>query len=116
MRFFDAAEHGDMATLRQLVADDVSMTWPQSGERFRGRDNALGALAAQDDAPTPAGEPRIVGGGDLWVVMLPLRYADGLIQYLGVFEMSGGVIAASTEYFASPFPPKPARAVFTEAA
>jgi hypothetical protein len=40
----------------------------QSGERVRGRESALGALSVQDDAPTPVGEPRIVGGGDTWVV------------------------------------------------
>lgn len=92
-----------------------TMTWPQSGERFRGRENALGALSIQDDVPTPVGEPRIVGSGDTWVVMMPLQYAEaGAVHYIGVFELRDGRIRASTEYFGSPFPAKPERARFTE--
>jgi hypothetical protein len=115
MRFLEAAEQRDEATLRELAADDFRMTWPQSGERFRGRENALGALAVQDDVPEPAGEPRIVGSGDTWVVMMPLSYAQaGLVHYVGVFELRDGRVSASTEYFAAPFPPKAARARFAE--
>lgn len=115
MRFFEAAERGDEAMLRGLVAEDVTMTWPQSGERFRGRDNALAALSVQDDVPTPAGEPTIRGSGDVWVVTLPLRYATGLVHYVGIFELREGLISASTEYFAEPFEPKAARARYREA-
>lgn len=52
-RLFEAMEHRDEAALTALVTDDFTMTWPQSGERFRGRENALGALSIQDDVPTP---------------------------------------------------------------
>jgi ketosteroid isomerase-like protein len=114
MRFWEAAESGDLAALRELVAEDVTMTWPQSGERFRGADNAFAALAAQDTRPEPAGEPRIVGCGDAWMVMLPLRYGEEIHHYVGVFELRGGRIAATTEYFGAPFPAKRARAPFAE--
>ncbi|CAN5585131.1 hypothetical protein BH24CHL9_BH24CHL9_10130 [soil metagenome] len=83
------------------------MTWPQSGERFRGADNAFAALAAQDEKPEPAGEPRFVGGGDTWTVMLPVRYGEDIYHYVGVFELRGGRIASTTEYFGAPFPAKP---------
>ena len=79
-------ETHDDAVLRALVTEDFTMSWPQSGERFRGPDNALAALAAQDDSPTPAGEPRIVGGGDTWVLMMPLRYDGGPVDYVGGAE------------------------------
>jgi ketosteroid isomerase-like protein len=115
MRFLEAGERRDAETLRELAADDFTMTWPQSGERFRGRDNAFAALAVQDDFPEPAGEPRIVGDGSVWVVQIPLRYAkEGLIHYVGVFELHDGRVRASTEYFAAPFPPKEARAPYAE--
>jgi ketosteroid isomerase-like protein len=115
MRLFEAMDHRDEAALRALTTDDFTMTWPQSGERFRGREDSLGALSVQDDAPTPVGEPRIVGGGDTWVVMMPLRYAEaGDVHYVGVFELREGRVRASTEYFGSPFPAKPERARFTE--
>jgi hypothetical protein len=117
MRLFEAMDHRDEAALATLVTDDFTMTWPQSGERFRGRENALGALSIQDDVPTPEGEPRIVGAGDTWVVMMPLRYPEaGSVQYVGVFELRDGLVRSSTEYFGSPFPPKPERARFTDKA
>jgi hypothetical protein len=115
MRLFEAMDHRDEAALAALVTDDFTMTWPQSGERFRGRENALAALSVQDDVPTPAGEPRIVGGGDTWVVMMPLQYPEaGAVHYIGVFELRDGLVRASTEYFGSPFPAKPERARYTE--
>ncbi len=115
MALFEAMDRRDEAALAALVTDDFTMTWPQSGERFRGREDALGALSIQDDVPTPTGEPRIVGGGDTWVVMMPLRYAvAGDVHYVGVFELRDGLVRASTEYFGSPFPPKPERARFTD--
>ena len=114
MRFWEAAERGDLTSMRALTADDVMMTWPQSGERFRGRDNAFAAMGAIEEQHVPAGEPRIVGGGDVWVVMMPMRFGQEAHEYVGVFELRDGRIAASTEYFAAPFPPSAARATFSE--
>ncbi len=34
---------GNLEAAMALVHEDYVMEWPQSGERFRGRDNALGA-------------------------------------------------------------------------
>jgi hypothetical protein len=117
MRLFEAMEHRDEAALAALTTEDFTMTWPQSGERFRGRENALGALSVQDDFPTPVGEPRIVGGGDTWVVMMPLQYPEaGAVHYIGVFELRDGRVRASTEYFGAPFPSKPERARFADQA
>ena len=117
MRLFEAMDQRDEAALGALVTDDFTMTWPQSGERFRGRENALGALSVQGDVPTPVGEPRIVGGGDTWVVMMPLQYPEaGAVHYVGVFELRDGLVSASTEYFGAPFPPKPERARFADKA
>jgi hypothetical protein len=113
-RFWEASERGDRAALRELVADGFKMTWPQSGERFRGADNAFAAIEAQALKPTPAGEPRILGCGDLWVLMSPLRYGEEVHHYVGVFELRDGLVAATTEYFGAPFPPQPARAPFAE--
>jgi hypothetical protein len=115
MRLFEAMERRDEEALRALATDDFTMTWPQSGERFRGPENALGALSVLDDLPTPVGEPRIVGSGDTWVVMMPLQYRDaGAVHYIGVFELHDGLVRASTEYFGAPFPANPERARFTE--
>lgn len=114
MRFWEAAERGELEALAPLVHPDVVMEWPQSGERFTGRDNALGALRAQEVKPEPAGEPVVEGCGDTWVARVPLRYGDEIYHYVGVFSLDDGMIRRTTEYFGAPFPPNPARAAFTD--
>lgn len=109
-----AVEERSVDTILELVAPDFVMEWPQSGERFSGRDNALAAWLAQDDVPTIDGELRIVGGGDVWVATMPLRYGEERVHYVGIFELRDGVLTRSTEYFGSPFPAKEARSAYRD--
>jgi hypothetical protein len=111
-RFLAAAEQRDYATMASIAHPDIEMSWPQSGERFTGRDNALGAMMASEEKPEVAGEPRIVGEGSSWVLTMPLRYGDEIAHYVGIFELDGTLVRRSTEYFGAPFPPSPARARF----
>ncbi len=112
--FFAASEAGDMAALTTLMDDDMVMTWPQSGERFRGRANVLGAMGAVEVKPAFAGEPRLVGSGAVWVLMVPLRYGDDVLQYVAVLELEGGRIKRGTGYWGAPFPAQAARSAFTD--
>lgn len=73
LQFFGAMQSGNMEAAKGLVREDFTMEWPQSGELFRGRDNAFGAMSVQNEKPEPLGEPHIVGAGDLWVVQMKLR-------------------------------------------
>ncbi len=114
MRFWEAAEKGDLDALTSLAHPDIVMEWPQSGERFRGRENALGALRAQEVKPEPAGEPALEGCGDVWVARVPLRYGEEIYHYVGIFTLDEGQVRHSTEYFGAPFPPNPARAAFSD--
>lgn len=107
--FLQAEMSGDEQAIQTLVHPDVVMEWPQSGERFTGRDRALAAMAATEVKPEPAGEPRIVGGGDVWVLTLPVRYGSDPYQYVGIYELESGRIRRTTEYFAAPFPASDAR-------
>jgi ketosteroid isomerase-like protein len=113
-RFWAAAESGDVDTLSALAHPEIVMEWPQSGERFTGRDNALGALRVQQEKPEVAGEPSLDGCGDVWVARAPLRYGSDIYHYVGVFMVEDGRIRRSTEYFSAPFPPNPARAEFSD--
>jgi hypothetical protein len=113
-RFFAASERGDMAAVAAMVDDDMVMEWPQSGERFRGRDNVLGAMAAVEVKPQFAGAPRLIGSGPLWVLMVPLRYGDDVLQYVAVLELERGRIRQATGYWGAPFPAQGSRAAFTE--
>jgi len=113
-QFMAAMESGDFDTASTFVHDDVVMEWPQSGERFRGKGNALGAMGATEVKPQPAGEPRLVGSGNVWVAMMPLRYGDEIFQYVGIYELEDGKLRRTTEFWGSPFPAPEARAAFTE--
>jgi ketosteroid isomerase-like protein len=111
-RLFELTDARDVAGLRALVHPDLEAFWPQSGERLVGPDNAIAAQLATEVKPVPAGDPRIVGEGDSWVMMLPLRYGDDVYHYVGVFELRDGLIYRTTEYFGAPFPPQASRAPF----
>ena len=113
-RIIDATERRDPEALRPLMHPEIVGEWPQSGERFRGPDNAVGAMTATETKPEVAGEPRIIGSGDLWVMMLPLRYGTDPYHYVGVFELDGGRLRHVTEYFGAPFPAQEARAKFAD--
>ena len=111
-QFLAATERKDYAAMANLAHPEIEMWWPQSGERFVGRDNALGALLATEEKPEFAGEPRIVGEGSSWVLTMPLRYGADLYHYAGIFELQDGLLRRSTEFFGAPFPAQPARARF----
>lgn len=116
MEFWEAAERRDVQALARMVHPDVVMSWPQSGERFTGLENAIGALQAQEQPPELAGEPRLLGSGDLWVSLVPLRYGTDIYHYVGVFELQDGLVRRSTELFGAPFPAQPGRARFADPA
>lgn len=114
MRFWEATESGDIGSVVELVHPDIVMEWPQSGERFTGVDNALGALRATETKPEMAGEPSLEGCGDVWVARVPLRYGEDIYHYVGIFTLEESRIRRTTEYFGAPFPPNPARAEFSD--
>ena len=113
-RFFAASERGDLAELEALTDDAMVMEWPQSGERFSGRANVLGAMGAVAVKPQFAGAPRLVGSGRTWVLMVPLRYREDLFQYVAILELEGGRIKHATGYWGAPFPAQDARAAFAD--
>jgi len=113
-QFLAAAESRDVEAMAALAHDDLVMEWPQSGERFTGRERALAAVLATDERPSVAGPPEVLGAGDLWVIRMPLRYGEDIYHYVGILELDGGRIRRSTEFFGAPFPANPARAAFAD--
>ena len=113
-RFFAASERGDRAELSSLMDDGMVMEWPQSGERFRGRENVLAAMAAVEVKPEFAGTPRLVGSGPVWVLMVPLRYGDDVLHYAAVVELDAGRVRRATGFWGAPFPAQGARASFVD--
>ena len=90
------------------------MEWPQSGERFRGKQNVLGAMRAQVGAPKFAGQPRIIGDGDVWTFMVPLQYGSGLQHYVAVVELADGHVRHGIGHWGAPFEADESRAQFTD--
>jgi hypothetical protein len=90
------------------------MEWPQSGERFVGRANVMAAMAAVEVKPQFAGQPRLIGSGGIWVLMVPLRYGEDVLQYVAVLELADGRIRHATGYWGSPFAAQASRAPFAE--
>jgi ketosteroid isomerase-like protein len=113
-RFFAALERGDLAALESMTDDQMVMEWPQSGERFRGRENVLGAMAAVEVKPQFAGSPRLIGSGPVWVLMVPLRYGEDVLQYVAVLEVEQGRIKRATGYWGAAFSAQGARASFVD--
>jgi hypothetical protein len=113
-RFFGASDRGDRAELTTLMDDDMVMEWPQSGERFRGRDNVLAAMAAVEVKPEFAGTSRLIGSGPVWVLMVPLRYGDDVLHYAAVVELDAGRVRRATGFWGAPFPARAARAPFVD--
>jgi limonene-1,2-epoxide hydrolase len=110
-----ALQAGEWDAASRYLHDDFVQEWPQSGERIVGRDNAIAI-----NQNFPGGLPtmrfrRILAGGDLAVVEVELRYADGS-RYLGVsvVELRDGKIAKETDYFAQPFQAPEWRAQWVE--
>jgi len=113
-RFFAASERGDWDAVATMLDEGMVMEWPQSGERFRGRDNAVAAMRSQRVRPEVVGERRLIGSGDVWVVMVPLRYGTDLYHYVAVLEVEGGRIRRGTGFFGAPFPAQDYRAKYAD--
>jgi ketosteroid isomerase-like protein len=113
-RFFAASERGDLTALTTMVDDQMVMIWPQSGERFRGREYVLAAMTAVEVKPQFAGSPRLIGSGYVWVLMVPLRYGEDVLDYVAILELENGRIRRATGYWGAPFPAQDARAPFVD--
>ncbi|MEO8245497.1 MAG: nuclear transport factor 2 family protein [Chloroflexota bacterium] len=130
-RYTAALGTGDFETLFSLLADDVVEVYPQSGERFRGRESVR-ALWEQypggEELPNPAIED-LVGVEDRWVmtpVFTVVKIAGGGQAYtltgritypnqeewhlIQLLRVGGGGITHVTSYFAPPFEPADWRA------
>ena len=71
-------------------------------------------MAAVEVKPEFAGQPRLVGSGHVWVLMVPLRYGDDVLQYVAVLELEDHRIRHATGYWGSPFAAQASRAPFVD--
>ena len=72
---WDASERGDADAEHAIYAEDAILDYPQSGERFRGREK-IQAQRGGHPAERHFNVRRISGGGELWVSEVVISY-DG---------------------------------------
>jgi len=108
-----ASERGDTEAEHALYAGDAILDYPQSGERFRGRD-AISAQRGGHPASRHFTILRITGTGSLWVSECVITY-DGAPTYsVSIMEFAYDHVVHESQYFADPFGAPPWRAALAE--
>lgn len=92
----------------EMAAEDVINEYPQSGERFRGRDKiaTMNKSYAGSTGTTPkATLRRILKPGEAWVIESTIDYGDGTpVSAISIIETGpDGKVVKQTDYFANPF-------------
>jgi len=112
-RHWRASEDGDAEAEHAIYAPDAILDYPQSGERFRGRESIWRQRGAHP-AERHFEVRRLTGSGDLWVSECVITY-DGVPTFsVSVTEFSDGLVTHETQYFADPFAPAQWRAALAE--
>lgn len=89
---------GDVAHAAELYHEDAVLEFPQSGERYDGRD-VFTAWRARYPAEVAFDVLRVTVAGDVAVVELTARYDDGVPMYgVGIHEFRGDRIARERIY------------------
>lgn len=136
-RYGQAEVDHDLATMAELVHDDIIVVYPQSGEMIRGKTKYLDMLANYPEGipvlevedrhspqrqdvlvkTSPFGMPVITvsGEGNLFFTEGLATYADGSVfNVAGILEIHDGKVTRETMYFAAPFAPPSWRERYVE--
>ena len=99
---WQASELGESKVEHAIYSADAILDYPQSGERFRGRD-AISAQRGAHPASRHFTVLRIIGSGDFWVSESIITY-DGVPSYsVSIMEFENGSVIHETQYFADSF-------------
>src|SRR3954466_15057896 len=103
-----ASERGDSDREHAIYAVDAVLDYPQSGERFRGRDT-IRAQRGGHPADRHFTIRRISGAGDLWVSECVITY-DGVPSFsVSIMEFTDGSVTHEVQYFGDTFEAAPWR-------
>jgi ketosteroid isomerase-like protein len=112
-RHWDASDSGDFDVEHEIYDDEAELSYPQSGEWIRGRENIRESRFLQPNRKRFSVR-RVVGDGDVWVSEFTITY-DGLPSYVvSIMEFREGLVVKETQYFGAPFDPAPSRAHLIE--
>ena len=111
-RIREVYEFGDMDAFAkaqyEMSAEDVINEFPQSGERFQGRDNIAAMNRSYSGKTGTAPKTklrRILKPGEAWVIEATIDYGDGTpVNGITILETGpDGKVVRETDYFANPF-------------
>jgi hypothetical protein len=101
LRSMEAAGRGDPDISHEIYADDAVLEFPQSGERFVGKQNFL-EWRRMYPGEVEFAVRSIRGGGALWVRELSVRYDGGEWQFgVGILEFRDQLVVRETIYVAA---------------
>jgi len=99
-RAFSERRFGDFAS---AMAEDVVETYPQSGERFEGRDRQRAFHEAFANPPTFTVR-NVVHSGNLAIAEVDEHSSDGSVwNDVWILELRDGLVVRLTGYFGQPF-------------
>ena len=107
-------EDEDWSRLKDLYHEDAVQEWPQSGERFVGRDNILAVAQGYPDLPEIKGFRVVAETDELAVTELLLDYGGRPYRAIGITEVEDEQIRKRTEYFSEPFEAPRSRSKWAE--
>jgi hypothetical protein len=110
-----ASDRGDTETEHAIYAADAILDYPQSGERFRGRET-IAAQRGGHPANRRFAVRRITGGGDLWVSECVITYDGVPTHSVSIMEFAHEHVVHETQYFADTFQAPAWRAALAEPA
>jgi hypothetical protein len=102
-RFVEAHLTGKPDGLAAELHPEVTVWWPQSGERIKGKANVDAINRAMPDGH-PKGRllrRRVIG--DLAILELELTYGTDCYYVVELVELRDGKVIHATEYFGAPF-------------
>ncbi len=103
VRYLLDSEGTDVEQRHAVYHDDAVLEFPQSQERFEGKQNML-AWRKQYPANVEFKIRRILGQGDVWVAEISVRYDGGPWNYgCSIHEFTGDKISRETIYYAEGF-------------
>jgi SnoaL-like domain len=112
-RHWQASQDGDGDAEHDIYAPSAILDYPQSGERFRGRET-IQAQRGGHPAERRFAVRRISGLADLWVSECVITYDGSPTYSVSIMEFENEHVVHETQYFADPFDAAPRRAYLAE--
>ncbi len=104
----------DEVIASEIYHEDALLEFPQSGEKFRGKDSFT-SWRSEYPARTEFELRAIRGEGDTWIVEGQIRYGDGdPMPFVDILHFRGELVDRETIYVTEPFPADESRARFAE--